>query len=250
MFTFFPITQKAIKSTKRLSVFLLALCFTGFFSTEILAQNLPVYAYYHPAQFEDGDEISLSIKVGNINQQAFFVQGIQLKIPYDLFDIDPFSEIEVDAGGPSWFGGDGNYFGNHTIDHENSEIIINLFRSNGVPASGHGYTTTMYGIIVEMEEIYGKQQIEPGEIEVSLMEDVKSNMGVSFILQPEHDRILLQNVGEFPVQEIKLYNLSGQVVAEKAGEVLSISTVGLVPQVYILQVTTQKGSFSEKIQIN
>lgn len=248
MFTFFPLIKGAVKQSVKFFSFLLVFGFICSFSTQIIAQDLPVYAYFQPSQFEDGDEISLVVKVGDENNQAEDIEALQLKIPYDLFDIDPFSNIEVDAGGSSWFGGDGAYYGNHTIDHENSEIVINLFRT-GAPVGGFGYTTTMYGIIVEMEEIYGKQQIEPGEITLTLMEDVKAGLGISWSLGEEAQEIQLINQGQSSIEGVKLYNLSGQLVLQQVGNVSEINASQLSPQAYILEVSTDKGSFSEKVLV-
>ncbi len=247
MFTLFPQSKAAVRQST--AVFSLILVFVCLGAANLTAQNLPVYAYFQPAQFEDGDEISIHVKVGNSNQQASFVWGLQLKIPYSLFSIDPFSEIDLDAGGISWFGGDGNYFGNHSIDHENQEITVNLFRSNGTPVGGFGYTASMYGIIVEMEEIYGKQQIQPGEIEVVLMEDLKQNMGINWTFEHGADEIVLHNQGQFEIQEVKLFSLAGQMVVHMRENVTRIATHQLVPQAYIMQVTTEQGSFSEKVLI-
>lgn len=249
MFTFFPFCKGAEKQCRNVLTFVFALGFTCTFVTQTAAQDLPIYAYYQPFQFEDGDEISLVVKVGNAEEQAEDIEALQLKISYDLFEIDPFSNTELDAGGSSWFGGDGAYYGNHEIDHENQEIIINLHRSNGVPVSGYGYTTTMYGIIVEMEEIYGKQAIQPGEIEVSLMKDVKANLGISSRFDRGAEKIELFNTGEASIQQVNVYSLTGQLLIQEEGAVSRISTSRLSPQAYILEVSTSKGSFSEKILV-
>lgn len=218
-------------------------------NSSLLAQGVPVYAYYQPAEFEDGDEISVIVKVGDYNNQLTFAHALQLKIPYDLFEIDPSSQLSQELGPLSWFGSDGNYVGNQYVDHENSEIVVHLFRTNGVPVSGHGFTTQINGIIIEMEEILGKTQIEVGEIELSIMEDVKNKLGVSWVLNAESELIELNNYGDSRIEKVSIFNLSGQVIYEANGEIRQISTAGIASQTYIMQVHTDQGSFSEKIWV-
>ncbi|MEM6800642.1 MAG: T9SS type A sorting domain-containing protein [Bacteroidota bacterium] len=218
-------------------------------NSSLLAQGIPVYAYYLPAEFGDGDEVSIILKVGDYNNQVLYAQALQLKIPYDLFEIDANSEISQELGPMSWFGADGNYFGNQYVDHENREIVLHLFRTNGIPISGHGFTTRINGIIIEMEEILGKTQIEVGEVEISIMEDVRNKLGISWVLDASSDLIELQNFGDSKIEKVSIYNLGGQVVYEGKGEIRQISTSAFASQTYVMQVDTDQGSFSEKVWV-
>lgn len=250
MIKFFSLSYREAKSSKGigivLPVLLLAL-FSFSFQTTVLAQNVPVYAYYQPAEFGDGDEISIHVKLGSTNNQVFFAQALQFKISYDLFEISPESEMVQEAGFLSWFGGDGNYSGTQYVDHANKQIVVNMFRTNGQPMSGFGYTTRLSGIIVEMEEIMGKTNLQPGTIEVAIMEDVKTRLGINWSFSSESDQILLRNSGESVIEEVKVFNLAGQLVAGGQGSFEQISTSSLSPQAYVLHVRTNQGSFSEKI---
>lgn len=250
MIKFFSLSYREGKSSKGIGIVLPVLMLAVFsfsLQTTVLAQNVPVYAYYQPAEFGDGDEISIHVKLGNNYNQVFFAQALQFKISYELFEISPESEIEQEAGFMSWFGGDGNYTGTQYVDHENKQIVVNMFRTNGEPMSGFGYTTQLRGIIVEMEEIMGKTNLQPGAIEVAIMEDVKTRLGINWSLSSERDQILLRNSGESVIEEVKVFNLAGQVVAEGIGSYGEISTSSLSPQAYVLHVRTNQGSFSEKI---
>ncbi|MEO1212600.1 MAG: T9SS type A sorting domain-containing protein [Bacteroidota bacterium] len=250
MIKFFSLSYRESKSSKGigsvLPILLLAV-FSFSFQTTVLAQNVPVYASYEPEEFGDGDEISIQVKLGDENNQIYFAQAIQFKISYELFEINPESEIEQKAGYLSWFGGDGNYSGTQYVDHATKQIVVNMFRTNGEPMSGFGYTTRLRGIIVEMEEIMGKTNLQPGAIEVAIMEDVKTRLGINWSLSNESDQILLRNSGEAEIEEVKVFNLAGQVVAEGLGANGQISTSQLSPQAYVLHVRTNQGSFSEKI---
>ena len=250
MIKFFSLSYRESKSRKGpgivLPVFLLAF-FSFSFQSTVLAQNVPVYAFYEPAEFGDGDEISIHVKLGDENNQIYYAEALQFKISYELFEINPESEIEQEATYASWFGGDGNYSGTQYVDHATKTIVVNMFRTNGEPMSGFGYTTRLRGIIVEMEEIMGKTNLRPGAIEVAIMEDVKTRLGINWAVSSESDQILVRNLGESVIEEVKVFNLAGQVVAEGLGMDGQIPTSSLSSQAYVLHVRTNQGSFSEKI---
>ena len=220
-------------------IFILALPF------QLWAQP-PVNAYFNPENFEDGDEIELVIEYGDEENQLEKVNSLHFEIGYSGFEVDESSVLSVDAGGTSWFGGDGNYNAWVEVDPEGHLFIVDLERTSGL-VSGFGYVARVKGIIVEVEEISAKRgPFVSGSTARSHSTKLLSS---ELFFNQMTQSLQLGNTESLKWNKLDMIDLTGRVVFTSEEQQNSLYIGHLPGQIYIARLHTVTGIRARKILV-
>lgn len=155
---------------------------------------------------------------------------------YEGYSIDPSSSISI-VMGDSWFGNDSEVNASYSINHELREISFTLSRIDEDEIGGYGYVVKLKGIIVVVDDIhrFGREEF-----------------GFSSYYTPDSETLLLMLDSDYGSVKFTLYGLNGALVARKnhvGGNKFKWNLHGIVPQLYVLEMTDGKRVVRQKMLI-
>lgn len=241
-------------------VLLPKLRFSALYKTLVLAASFflsigisfaqPVNAYFEPSEFEAGDEISLIIEYGNIDDPLENINSAHFEIEYNGFEISEEAVPTIDAGGGSWFGTNGNYQGSIRIDHDNHLIIVDL--ESEEPVSGYGYIARGGGIPITIAEIHAKRNLYITSVNASSGFEKSYMTSLSEIVYvPSANSLEIQAKYHLDLQQVDLMDITGRIisVSQISGDHAELNLSGISSQLLIVRIRTSGGIESRKIFI-
>ena len=217
---------------------------TFFFLSFGFTFSQPVNAYFEPSEFEAGDEITLIIEYGDIDNPVENITSAHFEIEYDGFEFSEESTPDIDAGGGSWFGGDGSYQGQIYIDHVKHLIIVDLEREE--PASGHGYIARGGGLMVDIAEINAKRENHISSIRAS--SKLNHSPALTIYISSSNN-LILDSQGGQNIHLVEILDISGRVLQQQlmTNTKMELSLGHLPRQLLIVRTHSEEGIKHRKI---
>jgi len=186
-----------------------------------------------------GSPQDLALDYGSVSIPVPASDQLSFVYSYEGYSIDPESSISV-AMGNSWYGDDSEVSSEFAIDHVNREISITLTRIDEEEIGGYGFVTKLKGIIVIVDEI----------------QRVKANpwqgFEISAYFAADTETLLLRMGDDYGPLHFALYGLNGAVIERKShafGDLAKWPLSGIIPQIYILEMSDGKRVVRKKIAI-
>lgn len=153
-----------------------------------------------PASFSDGDTIRIDLSIGDLDNPVTSVTEISatLLCAGCTFDMSSANSVLRQS---SWFADDPNWLLSSSLSADNTELSLELIRSDEEPRSGYGYVCSLDGIIIQIEE-YNKR--------APLIEWTEISTPSSIRAFAKDNDLFLQGieVGD----EVRIVSLDGRVV--------------------------------------
>lgn len=220
--------------TQSLSVLLLALSLV--FGPVVQAQGPPLEAWFTPEEFESGDELTLHIDYGTIDNPVEPSTEIELTFEYEGFDI--VSQPEMDVEG-SWFCADGNCDATISVDNSVRELKVSISRTDGHAVGGFGRLGKGGVIIIEMDDIHAKN-LEAG---IALKEARQQNsISTSIVLSYKAKEGKLSFVGLNPatLNQIRIFDITGRELKNQKSSSNFIPIELELNKIYIITLTNEE----------
>lgn len=182
----------------------------------------------------EGSVQDLAIDYGTSQIQVSQASIHNFVYKYEGYSIDPSSSISI-VMGDSWFGNDSEVNASYSINHELKEISFTLSRIDENEIGGFGYVVKLKGIIVVVGDIHRFGQEE---------------FNFTSYYAPDSESLLLMLDADYGSVQFTLYGLNGGLIARRnllGGSKFKWNLSGIVPQLYVLEMTDGKRVIRQKL---
>ncbi|MEM6262914.1 MAG: hypothetical protein AAGI38_10430 [Bacteroidota bacterium] len=193
-------------------------------------------------------DYQLNIDVGTQDDPIFNASEIQITIGYEGFTLSEGQGEMLAVASNSWFGGDGNYGGSLSIDEENNELTLNMFRTDATNMSGYGYVASGGGgVIIEIDILHKMQPVLDVKSVTVNTGFITSEKPILIHRDRNADRIFVTSTkDDLFIEGLAITDMAGNVIQQVGGNEISLQW--LYPgELVVLRIYTNDGTFNEKI---
>ena len=224
-----------------------------------------------------GDMVEITLSVGSIEQPVYNSKGLSFSVNYDSKRIKENS-IQVNFNKFSWLSHNNPYLTLSKVVQRGT-IDAGLVRSQNLGSTGHGEIGKIRGVVIE--DVAGISQGNNPTVRFSVgdiyVEDANGNASlikggsIEIPILPKATNTVLQNSdlhvypnpanttanfylnGDNALNSVRLVDLSGKTISEFSNinsKQFTIPLSGMSNGLYILDVKTDKGRITQKLQVS